>query len=66
MEITVSPGNPGVEIYATSDEVLALINDLSKVLLELAKSSLDDGSIEISDESGEIPLVIHVEKTYNL
>lgn len=64
MEIKVNLENNKVDIHMTSDEVLKLMSNLTRLLVELSDSQMEGGSVEIANDSGEATTTIHVEKMY--
>lgn len=64
MEIKVNLENNKVDIHMTSDEVLKLMSNLTRLLVELSDSQMKGGSVEIANDSGEATTTIHVEKMY--
>lgn len=66
MEFKVNIENNTIGIRMTSDEALKLINNLTELFVELSESSQDEGSIEITTNSMEEVVTIHVEKMYCL
>lgn len=50
MEIKVNLENNKVDIHMTSDEVLKLMSNLTRLLVELSDSQMEGGSVEIAND----------------
>lgn len=64
MEFKINVEKSTVGIHMTSDEALKLLNNLTELFVKLSESSSDEGSIEITTDSGEEAVTIHVTKEY--